>query len=345
MNHQTTYHNPFYQQHLLKLIDYQQADITQLLNLAAHLKHEKQTAAETPYLQGKNIALIFEKASTRTRISFEVAAHDQGANVTYLGPSGSQIGHKESMADTARVLGRVYDAIQYRGYSQAQVEILAQYAGVPVYNGLTDDFHPTQGLADLFTMREHSNKPLSDIAYCFVGDCRFNMANTSLLAGAIMGMDVRLLCPDALRPNQSIIDKAQTIAQQSGAKITITADKDHALSGCDFVHTDVWVSMGEPESAWGERIALLRDFQVNDSLLEKTHNPAVKFMHCLPAFHNDETIIGKKIFEQYGLMGLEVSDSVFESTQSIVFDQSENRLHTIKAMMVATLVADLSFMD
>lgn len=335
--------NPFYQQSLLKLIDYQAADISLLLTMAARLKKQKHTHNEDKQLIGKNIALIFEKNSTRTRVAFEVAAYDQGANVTYLGPSGTQIGKKESMKDTARVLGRVYDAIQYRGFEQPVVETLAAYAGVPVYNGLTDTFHPTQGLADLLTMQQHSDKPLSEIRYCYVGDCRFNMGNTLLLAGALMGMDVRLLCPESLQPDQAIIDKARQLAAHSGAKITITDNSDKALLGCDFVHTDVWVSMGESEQVWAERIALLRDYQVNPALLAKAKNPAVKFMHCLPAFHNRETEIGEKIYQQYGLSGLEVDEAVFESQQSIVFDQAENRLHTIKAVLMATLLEDLSF--
>lgn len=336
-------HNPFYQNSLLKLIDYSAADIQLLLDMSIRFKKQKQQRAEDKHLMGKSVALVFEKSSTRTRISFEVAAHDQGANVTYLGPSGTQIGQKESMKDTARVLGRAFDAIQYRGFSQDLVQVLADYSGVPVYNGLTDDFHPTQGLADLMTMMEHSDKPLSEVTYCYVGDCRFNMANTLLLAGAIMGMKVRLLCPDSLRPTQKIIEKAQSIAANSDADILITDAKEAALNGCDFVHTDVWVSMGEAENVWAERVALLRDYQVNKALMAKTHNPAVKFMHCLPAFHNRETVVGEQIYQQFGLDGLEVSDEVFESDCSIVFDQSENRLHTIKSVMVATLVKDLEF--
>lgn len=335
--------NPFYQQSFLKLIDYSSADIQLLLDIAMRFKQQKHQGAEDKHLLGKSVALVFEKSSTRTRISFEVAAHDQGANVTYLGPSGTQIGHKESMKDTARVLGRAFDAIQYRGFSQDLVQTLADHSGVPVYNGLTDEYHPTQGLADLMTMAEHSDKHLSEITYCFVGDCRFNMANTLLLAGTIMGMNVRLLCPNSLRPEQHIIDKAQSLAAKSGAKILITDDKETALDGCDFVHTDVWVSMGEADSVWEERVALLRDYQVNKALMAKTNNPAAKFMHCLPAFHNRETVVGEKIYQQFGLDGLEVSDDVFESEHSIVFDQSENRLHTIKAIMVATLVQDLEF--
>lgn len=335
--------NPFYDRSLLKLIDFSQAEIQLLLDIAMRLKQQKQFNNEDKHLHDKNIALIFEKSSTRTRIAFEVAAYDQGANVTYLGPSGSQIGHKESIKDTARVLGRVYDAIQYRGFSQSTVQHLADYSGVPVYNGLTDEFHPTQGLADLMTMREHSDKPLSDIAYCFVGDCRFNMGNTLLLVGAIMGMDVRLLCPDDLRPDENIVAKAHAIAAESGARLTITDDADKALLDCDFVHTDVWVSMGEAEAVWQQRVDLLKDYQVNSQMMSKTQNPEAKFMHCLPAFHNRETAVGEQIFQQFGLDGLEVSESVFESESSIVFDQAENRLHTIKAVLVATLVKDLDF--
>ncbi len=335
--------NPFYRKHLLKLLDFKADEILLLLEIAARLKQQKHCNNEDQHLIGKNIALIFEKSSTRTRVAFEVAAHDQGANVTYLGPSGTQIGQKESMQDTARVLGRMFDAIQYRGFAQDNVDILAKLAGVPIYNGLTDEFHPTQGLADLLTMQEHSDKPLNEVAFCFVGDCRFNMGNTLLLAGAIMGMDVRLLCPDSLRPEAEIVAKAEEIAQQSGARITITDDADKALLACDFVHTDVWVSMGEPESVWEQRVRLLKDFQVNAQFMQKTQNPQTKFMHCLPAFHNRETTVGEEIYQQYGLDGLEVSDDVFEGPQSIVFDQAENRLHTIKAVMVATLVENLAF--
>ncbi len=335
--------NPFYRKHLLKLLDFNAEEIQLLLDIATRLKQQKSFNNEDQHLIGKNIALIFEKSSTRTRVAFEVAAHDQGANVTYLGPSGTQIGQKESMKDTARVLGRMFDAIQYRGFSQKTVETLANHAGVPVYNGLTDEFHPTQGLADLLTMQEHSDKPLNEITFCFVGDCRFNMGNTLLIAGAIMGMDIRLLCPDSLKPGNHIIEIAKKIAQQSGAKITITEDKNKALNGCDFVHTDVWVSMGEPESVWKQRIEQLKNYQVNAQLMQKTQNTHAKFMHCLPAFHNRETTVGEQIYQQYGLDGLEVSDDIFESPQSIVFDQAENRLHTIKATMVATLVENLSF--
>lgn len=335
--------NPFFQQSLLKLIDYRAEDISLLLAIAKKLKQQKKFNAEDQHLVGKNIALIFEKDSTRTRIAFEVAAHDQGANITYLGPSGTQIGHKESMRDTARVLGNAFDAIQYRGFAQKNVEILAAESGVPVYNGLTNEFHPTQGLADLLTMSEHCDKPLSETAYCFVGDCRFNMGNTLLLAGALMGMDVRLLCPDSLRPAENIIATAEQLAKTSGARITITDDADAALLHCDFVHTDVWVSMGEPDEVWTERIALLRDYQVNPALMAKTQNANAKFMHCLPAFHNRDTVIGEKIYQQYGLNGLEVSETVFESEACIAFAQADNRLHTIKSIMLASLIKDLEF--
>lgn len=335
--------NPFYQRSLLKLADFTAEEIHLLLTVSARLKQQKKAGVEDQHLRGKNIALIFEKASTRTRISFEVAAYDQGANVTYLGPSGSQIGHKESIKDTARVLGRAFDAIQYRGFSQNVVQQLADYAGVPIYNGLTDEFHPTQGLADLLTMAEHSDKALNDVAFCFVGDCRFNMANTLLLAGAKMGMDVRLLCPNTLRPDDHVVAMANDLAAETGAKLLISDDKAAALDGCDFVHTDVWVSMGEPEDVWAERIKQLQSYQVNADLMQLTNNPNAKFMHCLPAFHNRDTAIGESIYQQFGLEGLEVSEDVFESEASVVFDQAENRLHTIKAVLVTTLVEDLDF--
>ena len=292
---------------------------------------------ETQYLRGKNIALIFEKTSTRTRCAFEIAARDQGAYTTYLEPSGSQIGHKESIKDTARVLGRMYDAIEYRGFSQYVVEELAKYAQVPVYNGLTDDFHPTQMLADLLTMREHCDKPLNQTSYAYLGDARFNMGNSLLIAGALMGMDVRIATPKDLMPSTKIIQKAQELAQQSGAKITLTQDAQAAVKNVDFIHTDIWVSMGEPESAWRERINLLKPYQVNANLMRAGNNPNTKFMHCLPSFHNRETKIGQWIFETFNMDGIEVTEEVFESTASIVFDQAENRMHTIKAVMVATL--------
>ena len=321
----------------LKLLDYTQDEIYALLDLAAKLKAAKKSGNETQYLRGKNIALIFEKTSTRTRCAFEIAARDQGAYTTYLEPSGSQIGHKESIKDTARVLGRMYDAIEYRGFSQYVVEELAKYAQVPVYNGLTDDFHPTQMLADLLTMREHCDKPLNQTSYAYLGDARFNMGNSLLIAGALMGMDVRIATPKDLMPSTKIIQKAQELAQQSGAKITLTQDAQAAVKNVDFIHTDIWVSMGEPESAWRERINLLKPYQVNANLIRASNNPNTKFMHCLPSFHNRETKIGQWIFETFNMDGIEVTEEVFESTASIVFDQAENRMHTIKAVMVATL--------
>ena len=321
----------------LKLLDYTQDEIYVLLDLAAKLKAAKKSGNEKQYLRGKNIALIFEKTSTRTRCAFEIAARDQGAYTTYLEPSGSQIGHKESIKDTARVLGKMYDAIEYRGFSQYVVEELAKYAQVPVYNGLTDDFHPTQMLADLLTMREHCDKPLNQTSYAYLGDARFNMGNSLLIAGALMGMDVRIATPKDLMPSTKIIQKAQELAQQSGAKITLTQDAQAAVKDVDFIHTDIWVSMGEPESAWRERINLLKPYQVNANLMRASNNPNTKFMHCLPSFHNRETKIGQWIFETFNMDGIEVTEEVFESTASIVFDQAENRMHTIKAVLVATL--------
>ena len=321
----------------LKLLDFTPAEITALLDLAAKLKADKKSGNEVQHMKGKQIALIFEKTSTRTRCAFEVAARDQGAHVTYLEPSGSQIGHKESVKDTARVLGRMYDAIEYRGFSQSVVEELAQYSGVPVYNGLTDEFHPTQMLADLLTMREHSDKPLNEISYAYLGDARFNMGNSLLIAGALMGMDVRIAAPTSLQPAPELVAKIQQIAQQTGAKITITDNPQQAVQGADFVHTDIWVSMGEPETAWRERIDLLKPFQVNADLMSATGNPNAKFMHCLPSFHNRDTKVGEWIYQTFGMDGVEVTEDVFESAASIVFDQAENRMHTIKAVMVATL--------
>ena len=321
----------------LKLLDFTPAEITALLDLAAKLKADKKSGNEVQHMKGKQIALIFEKTSTRTRCAFEVAARDQGAHVTYLEPSGSQIGHKESVKDTARVLGRMYDAIEYRGFSQSVVEELAQYSGVPVYNGLTDEFHPTQMLADLLTMREHSDKPLNEISYAYLGDARFNMGNSLLIAGALMGMDVRIAAPTSLQPAPELVAKIQQIAQQTGAKITITDNPQQAVQGADFVHTDIWVSMGEPEAAWRERIDLLKPFQVNADLMNATGNPNAKFMHCLPSFHNRDTKVGEWIYQTFGMDGVEVTEDVFESAASIVFDQAENRMHTIKAVMVATL--------
>ena len=323
--------------HFLKDLDFSKEELLYLLDLSKTLKAEKKARRERHRLAGRNIALIFEKTSTRTRCAFEVAAYDQGASVTYLGPSGSQIGHKETMKDTARVLGRMYDAIEYRGYAQATCEELAAHAGVPVYNGLTDEFHPTQILADVLTMIEHSTKPLERISYCYLGDARNNMGNSLLAGGAILGMDVRLAAPKSCWPEQSLIDQCNAIAKKSGARITITEDVAEGVKNADFLYTDVWVSMGEPESKWEERIRIMKPYQVNRRCMELTGNPNVKFLHCLPAFHNRDTKVGAEIFAKYGLDGVEVSEEVFESPASIVFDQAENRLHTIKAVLVATL--------
>ena len=329
----------FYQKHFLKLLDFTPANITDLLALAAKLKSDKKQGREVQKLTGKNIALIFEKDSTRTRCSFEVAAYDQGARVTYLGPSGSQIGHKESIKDTARVLGRLYDGIQYRGHGQEIVETLAQYAGVPVWNGLTNEFHPTQLLADLLTMQEHlPGKALSDMTLVYAGDARNNMGNSMLEAAALTGLDLRLVAPKACWPEASLVAECQALAVQTGGKITLTENVAEGVKGADFIYTDVWVSMGEPKEKWAERIALLRPYQVNREMMALTSNPQVKFLHCLPAFHDDQTTLGKQMAEQYGLHGgMEVTDEVFESANSVVFDQAENRMHTIKAVMVATL--------
>jgi ornithine carbamoyltransferase len=321
----------------LKEVDFTPEEFKYLLKLSADLKAAKYGGYEQPRLKGKNIALIFEKTSTRTRCAFEVAAYDQGAHVTYLGPEGSQIGHKESMKDTARVLGRMYDGIEYRGFSQATVEILGQYAGVPVWNGLTDEWHPTQMLADMLTMIEHSNKPMEQIAYAYVGDCRSNMGNSLTVTGCLLGMDVRICGPKSLWPKQEVVQKARQLAAQTGARLTLTDDVETAVKGVDFLHTDVWVSMGEPKEVWDERVKLLLPYQVNSRMIEKTGNPNVKFMHCLPSFHNRETKVGEEIYQKTGLDGLEVTEEVFESPRSIVFDQAENRVHTIKAVMVATL--------
>ena len=323
--------------HFLKDLDFSKEELLYLLDLSKTLKAEKKARRERHRLAGRNIALIFEKTSTRTRCAFEVAAYDQGASVTYLGPSGSQIGHKETMKDTARVLGRMYDAIEYRGYAQATCEELAAHAGVPVYNGLTDEFHPTQILADVLTMIEHSAKPLEGISYCYLGDARNNMGNSLLAGGAILGMDVRLAAPKSCWPEQPLIDQCNAIAKKSGARITITEDVAEGVKNADFLYTDVWVSMGEPESKWEERIRIMKPYQVNRRCMELTGNPNVKFLHCLPAFHNRDTKVGAEIFAKYGLDGVEVSEEVFESPASIVFDQAENRLHTIKAVLVATL--------
>jgi ornithine carbamoyltransferase len=323
--------------HFLKLLDFTPEEITYLLDLSAELKKAKKSGKETQHLKGRNIALIFEKSSTRTRCAFEVAAYDQGACVTYLGPSGSQIGNKESMKDTARVLGRMYDGIEYRGFGQHIVEELAEYAGVPVWNGLTNEFHPTQVLADFLTMREHSDKPLNKMVLCYLGDARYNMGNSLMAGSAKMGIDFRIAAPGAFQPYRELVEKCRAVAADTGAKITITENVDEAVKGTDYLYTDVWVSMGEPESAWEERIKLMRPYQVNTEVIKKTGNPDVKFLHCLPAFHNRQTKVGEEIYTKYGLNGLEVSEDVFESEHSIVFDEAENRLHTIKAIMVATL--------
>jgi ornithine carbamoyltransferase len=323
--------------HFLKLLDFTPVEIAYLLDLAAKLKEAKRSGNEKQHLKGKNIGLIFEKASTRTRCAFEVAAYDQGAHVTYLGPSGSQIGQKESMKDTARVLGTMYDGIEYRGFGQEIVEVLAQYAGVPVWNGLTNEFHPTQILADFLTMKEHSDKPLNKMVFCYLGDARYNMGNSLMVGSAKMGIDFRIAAPKEYQPARELVEKCISIANETGAKITITSDVDEAVKNADFLYTDVWVSMGEPDSVWEERIRLLKPFQVNMRIIEKTGNPSVKFLHCLPAFHNRETKVGEDIFQKFGLDGMEVTEDVFESKYSIVFDEAENRLHTIKAVMVATL--------
>jgi ornithine carbamoyltransferase len=322
---------------LLEMTDYAPQEILDLLDLARELKQNKAVAVHDRRLAGMNIVLIFEKTSTRTRCAFEVAAHDLGMGVTYLDPTGSQIGHKESIKDTARVLGRMYDAIEYRGFEQKVVEDLAAYSGVPVYNGLTDASHPTQMLADLMTMQEHSDKPLSRIAFCYLGDSRNNMGNSLLLVGALLGMDARICGPKALWPDASVVAKARRFAEASGARVTISDDPNASVAGCDFVYTDVWVSLGEPPETWAERIALVKPYQVNAALMAGTGNPKAKFMHCLPAFHNRETTKGEELFRTYGMDGLEVTDDVFESKASIVFDQSENRMHTIKALLLATL--------
>ncbi len=321
----------------LKLLDFSPREIRYLLDLARDLKRAKYGGYEQQRMKGKNIAVIFEKTSTRTRVAFEVAAYDQGAHVTYLGPSGTQIGHKESMKDTARVLGRIFDGIEYRGFGQDIVEELAQFAGVPVWNGLTDQFHPTQILADFLTMQEHSDKPLHDISYCYFGDARNNMGDSLMVGGAKMGMDVRLCGPKHLWPDPELVKESKAVAKETGGKVTLTDDPAVGAKGVDFLYTDVWVSMGEAETAWAERIKLLKPYQVNAALVKKTGNPKVKFMHCLPAFHDRNTEMGEEIFEKYGLEGLEVTNDVFESERSIVWDQAENRMHTIKAIMVATI--------
>ncbi len=321
----------------LTLRDFSAAEIEDLLTLAAALKAEKRERRECRRLDGRSIALIFEKDSTRTRIGFEVAAYDQGMQVTYFGPSGSHVGKKESVKDTARVLGRLYDAIEFRGFHQADVETLARYAGVPVYNGLTDEDHPTQILADLLTIRERVAKPLAGVAVAYVGDAHSNMGDEWLLGAAIMGMDLRIVAPLPVWPRDDFLEPALAIARQSGARITVTEDVGEGVLGADVIYTDVWVSMGEPEAVWDERIAMLRPYQVDAAMLRATGNPNVRFMHCLPAFHDLETETGRKMHERYGLEAMEVTDEVFESNASIVFDQAENRMHTIKAVLVATL--------
>ena len=321
----------------LKLLDFTPKEIQYLLDLARDLKRAKYAGTEQPRLKGKNIALIFEKTSTRTRCAFEVAAYDQGAHVTYLGPSGSQIGIKESMKDTARVLGRMFDGIEYRGFAQTTVEQLAQYAGVPVWNGLTNEFHPTQILADFLTMSEHVDKPLNKVSYAYLGDARFNMGNSLMVGGCKMGMDVRIVAPKALWPDPQLVETCRKIAAQNGATLTLTDDVDAGVKGCDFLYTDIWVSMGEPDEVWKERIAMLMPYQVNAKMMERTGNPKCKFMHCLPSYHNLETKAGRDVYEKFGLDGIEVTEDVFESENSIVFDEAENRMHTIKAVMVATL--------
>ena len=325
--------------HLLSLVHHSEREINYLLDLSRDLKRAKYVGTEQQQLKGKNIALIFEKTSTRTRCAFEVAAYDQGARVTYIDPNSSQIGHKESMKDTARVLGRMYDAIEYRGFKQSTVQELADYAGVPVFNGLTDEFHPTQMLADVLTMIEHCDKPLRQISYVYIGDARNNMGNSLLLIGAKLGMDVRICGPKALLPEASFVEMCESFAKESGARLTVTEDIDKAVKGADFVHTDVWVSMGEPLDAWGKRIKLLLPYQVTPELMKRTGNPKVKFMHCLPAFHNSETKVGRQIAEKYPELanGIEVTEDVFESPMNIAFEQAENRMHTIKAVMVASL--------
>jgi ornithine carbamoyltransferase len=321
----------------LTLADYSADEIRYLLDLAAALKAAKKEGREEQHLVGREIALIFEKDSTRTRCAFEVAAFDQGAHVTFIGPSGSHMGHKETAKDTARVLGRMYDAIEFRGYQETVADELAKWAGVPVYNGLTDEWHPTQILADFLTMREHSDKPLEEVAFCYVGDARFNMADTYLIGGAKLGMDVRIASPASLWPSDEFLQLAQSIADETGAKILVTEDVEKAVAGVDFLLTDVWVSMGEPDEVWAQRIELLKPYQVNAAMIQLTGNPNVKFMHCLPAFHNTDTQVGKEIFDKFGMESLEVTEEVFESPASVVFDEAENRLHTIKAVMVATL--------
>ncbi len=325
----------------LKLLDFTGEEIAYLLRLAAHLKAAKKAGKEEQYLQGKNIALLFEKDSTRTRCAFEVAARDQGAFTTYLGPSGSQIGKKESMADTARVLARMYDGIEYRGFGQDLVETLAEYSSVPVWNGLTNEFHPTQILADFLTMQEHCSKELKDMTFAYIGDARYNMGNSLMIGAAKMGMDFRSIAPEGSQTDPAMVAVAQEIAAQTGAKITLTNDVATGVAGCDFLYTDVWVSMGEPESVWAERIERLRDYQITQKTMALTNNPDCKFLHCLPSFHNRDTEIGESLYQKYGIEAMEVDDSVFESPANVAFDEAENRMHTIKAVMVATLASEL----
>jgi len=333
------------QRNFLTLKDFAATEIETLLTLAAKLKQDKRDGCEQKHLVGKSIALIFEKNSTRTRVGFELAASDQGAHVTYLGPSGTQIGDKESMKDTARVLGRLYDGIEYRGKNQSDVEILAKFAGVPVFNGLTDQYHPTQILADLLTIREHSKKPFTECSLCYAGDARNNMGHSLLVGSALMGLDFRICAPEKYQPEDHHINTATNIAQRSGGKITVTTDIDEAVSGADFIYTDVWVSMGEPEELWAERIETLRPYQVNAAMMQKTGKSGSKFMHCLPALHGADTKLGKNMAERFSISELEVTDEVFESKQSIVFDQAENRMHTIKALLVATLGRELPLLE
>ena len=323
--------------HFLKLLDYSPDEIRYLLDLAAELKAAKRAGTEVEHLRRKEICLIFEKTSTRTRCSFEVAAYDQGAHVTYLDPLSSQMGHKETVKDTARVLGRIYDGIEYRGFGQEVVETLAEHAGVPVWNGLTNEFHPTQILADMLTMREHSAKPLEEIAYAFLGDARSNMGNSLMVGGVKLGMDVRLVAPRDRWPEAGLVETAREIAAGTGARLTLTDDVAAGVKGADYLHTDVWVSMGEPKEVWAERIRLLSPYQVNAATMAATGNPGTKFMHCLPAFHNADTKVGKDMLEHHGISEMEVTEEVFESPASIVFDQAENRMHTIKAVLVATI--------
>ncbi|WAX77400.1 ornithine carbamoyltransferase [Streptomyces sp. KMM 9044] len=324
--------------HFLKEVDFTAQEFLGLLDLAAELKAAKKAGTETRHLQGRNIALIFEKPSTRTRCSFEAAAADQGASTTYIDPSGSHIGKKESAKDTARVLGRMFDAIEFRGDSQSTVETLAAHAGVPVYNGLTDDWHPTQMLADVLTMTEHGGgKPVTEISFAYLGDARFNMGNSYLVTAALLGMDIRIVAPKSYWPAQDVIDRARTLAESSGARITLTGEIAEGVAGADFVVTDVWVSMGEPQKVWDERIAALAPYAVTMDVLRATGNPDVRFLHCLPAFHDLGTQVGREVYEKHGLESLEVTDEVFESAHSVVFDEAENRMHTIKAVLVATL--------